>query len=192
MKKTSAYTLLEMIVVLAIFIIVFSSVIAIMLAGDRNWRIGRNIITEQQQARQAMSYIVRSLRQSSPQWGLTMEEDRILFYRPVFDANGNIIDTRWVIFRLNPLDSTQLIKSEQDLAPVVLAQDIDGIRFTGGCAGCAAFNCAAMAADCPVVMVEIRTRKNTVFTLVSKVMMRNAPLALSEDVPLIEPPEGEF
>lgn len=192
MKKTAAYTLIEMIVVLAIFILVFASVIGIMLAGDRNWRVGRNIITEQQQARKAMSYIVRSLRQTSPQWGFSMQEDRILFYRPIFDANGNIIDTSWVIFRLNPDDPSQLIKSEQGLDPVVLAEDVDGIKFTGGCAGCAAFNCAALAADCPVVMVEIRTRRNAVFTLTSKVMLRNTSVALSEDVPVIEPPEGEF
>jgi prepilin-type N-terminal cleavage/methylation domain-containing protein len=186
------YTLVEMMVVLLIFVFIFGAVITIMLASDRNWRTGRDIIIEQQEARKAIGSVVRLLRQSNPQWGITIENDKILFYRPVFDANGQIIDTRWVIYKLNPLDPHQLIKSEQGLPTAVITQDVEELKFSGGCAGCAAFNCAALAADCPVVAIEIKTRRHTLFTLNTKVLLRNTNAALPEDVQVAEPPEGEF
>ena len=192
MTGKRAYTLVEMMTVLLIFVFIFGAIISIMLASNRSWRTGQNIIIEQQEARKAIGNITRLLRQSNPQWGVTLQDDRILFYRPVFDVNGQIVDTRWVIFRLNPLDPRQLIKSEQGLSSVVIAQDIEGIKFSGGCAGCIAFNCTSLAVDCPIVMVEVKTRRNEVFTLTSKILLRNTGTALSEDVPVVEPPEGEF
>jgi type II secretory pathway pseudopilin PulG len=177
MKKTSAYTLIELLVVMAIFIFIFGSIISVMLASDRNWRVGQNIITEQQEARKAMDNIVRYLRQSSPQWGISVEANKILFYKPVFDANGTIVDTRWVIFKLNPANLQQLIRLEQGLNTVVVAQYIEDLKFT---------------ADYPVVTVEVKTKRNNTFTLISKVKLRNADTVLLAGVPLVEPPEGEF
>ena len=175
-----AHTLVEMMVVLSVFIFIFGAVISIMLASNNSWRVGNNIITEQQEARKVMDNITRLLRQSNPNWGVVPGENRILFYRPVFDVNGNIIDKRWVVFKLNPADPRQLIKDEQGLPTVVIAQDMEGLDFT------------CLAAGCSVVKVDVKTRINAVFTLTSEVLLRNTNPALAHDPQIIAPPEGEF
>jgi hypothetical protein len=175
-----AHTLVEMMVVLAVFIFIFGAVISIMLASNSSWRTGQHIIYEQQEARKAMDSITRLLRQSNPNWGVVPGENRILFYRPVFDVNGNLVDKHWVVFKLNPLDPRQLIKSEQGLATAVIAQDMDGLDFT------------CLMADCSVVKVEVKTRIDALFTLTSKVLLRNTNPALAYDPQIISPPEGEF
>jgi hypothetical protein len=168
-----------MMVVLAVFIFIFGAVISIMLASNSSWRTGQHIINEQQEARKAMDNITRLLRQSNLNWGVTPGENRILFYRPVFDVNGNLIDKHWVIFKLNPLDPRQLIKNEQGLSTVVIAQDMEGLDFT-------------CLAGCSVVEVKIKTRIDALFTLTSKVHLRNTNPALALDPQIIAPPEGEF
>ena len=170
-----AYTLVEMMVVLAVFIFIFGAVISIMLASNNSWRVGNNIIIEQQEARKAMDNIVRLLRQSNPNWGVTPGENSILFYRPVFDVNGNIVDKHWVVFKLNPADPHQLIKDEQGLPTAVIAQDMGS------------FNCTTAG---PVVTVNIATKVDNVFNLTSEVALRNTNPAVANDSQIIAPPEG--
>lgn len=192
-----AHTLVEMMVVLSVFIFIFGAVISIMLASNNNWRTGRNIITEQQEARKAMDNITRLLRQSNPSWNIggtlypvtITGGNRIDFYQPLFYANGNISTLSKVTYKLNPGDTTQLLRKIGAEDAVVAANNIDSINFSCGCLGC-----TGVSSACPVVMVEIKTRINTGFTLTSKVMLRNInpPPTSLEDAEISEPPEGEF
>ncbi len=197
MISKRAHTLVEMMVVLSIFIFIFGAVISIMLASNNNWRTGQHIIYEQQDARKAMDNITRLLRQSNPSWdiGGTLYPvtitggNRIDFYQPLFDANGNISTLSKVTYKLNPSDTTQLLRKIGTEDEVVVANNIDSVNFCGCPPGCAGVSTA-----CPVVEVRITTRINTGFTLISKVMLRNInpPPASLQDTEVSEPAEGEF
>jgi len=192
MKNQKAYSLIEMIVVMFIFVLLFSALMSFFIVSDKNWRSGQNRLTEQREARRGLDSMVRVLRQTNPAWGITINTDRILFYRPIFDSNGQIVQVRWVIFKIDPNDSTRLIKQEEGQPTVTLAEDVASVNFSGGCAGCSAYNCTSLAQDCPVVMITITTQKNTQFSLQTKVMLRNSAISLPEDVQVAVPPEGEF
>ena len=75
---------------------------------------------------------------------------------------------------------------------MVVATQIESIDFGGGCAECSAFNCTSVAEDCPLVTVEVKTRKDNVFTLSSQINLRNGNTNLGAGTGIEEPGEGEF
>ncbi len=195
------FSLMELMVVLALFTLLFASVLGILTISDRSWNIGHNKLTEQQEARKAMDDIARLLRQSNPQWDIngtlypaTISElsKRIDFYQPVFDATGAIASLRKITFKIDPGNSRQLLKKEGSDAAVPVTGELEDINFGGGCAGCAAFNCATVADDCPVVDIQVKTKKNADFDLVSQITLRNQNVVLDTGVTVEEPQEGEF
>ncbi len=203
-----AFTLIELMLVLLIFALLFGTMLTIMTTQDRSWRIGYDKVTAQQEARKAVDEIARLLRQSNPNWVVSgvnypvaiTANNRIDFYQPIFDAGGAITTLRKITFKLNPSNIRQLLKKEGVLPEVAVANDVDSVNFGGGCAGCAAFDCANVAIDCPVVTIEIRTRKlrevpwtsqMDQFSLSSQVTLRNTNVATS-DVVIEEPEAGEF
>ena len=213
MKK--GFTLVEMLVVLFIFSFLFAALLVILTNSDRSWRIGQNKLIEQQEARRAMSSMVRLLRQSSPDWGIYINatQDKIQFSSaPIVSScpvslicpDGSscsegdfcISKTR-VIFKIDPDDPHQLIKQEgTGAAWVPVAQYIESIKFSGGgCTGCdcnfsnaACSSCVTIDQDCPLVKIEVKTKKENEFTLVSYVNLRN-----TSPSSVVEPQaEGEF
>ncbi|MEK7225955.1 MAG: hypothetical protein AAB221_09760, partial [Bacteroidota bacterium] len=127
--------------------------------------------------------------------------NRIDFWQPIFDATGAITTLRKVTFKLNPSNIRQLLKKEGVLPEVAVANDVDSINFGGACAGCVAFDCADVAMDCPVVTIEIRTRRIRQvpwtsqmgqFSLSSQVTLRNTNIAASVGAVIEEPAAGEF
>ena len=205
LMNVRGFSLIEVMLVLLIFTFLFGAILTVMTTQGRSWRIGYDKVTAQQEARKAVDEIARLLRQSNPDWGSGHSVDiptdnRIDFWQPLFDAAGAITTLRKVTFKLNPDNIRQLLKKEGQLPEVVVANDVDSVNFGGGCAGCAAFNCtgpAAVAMDCPVVTVEIKTRKLRQvfqveqFSLSSQVTLRNTNV-VAGDVVIEEPEEGEF
>lgn len=198
------FTLVEMLVVVAIFSALFAAILTVLAASDRSWRVGRNKLIVQQEARKAMDNIARALRQSRPEWVTILPsecEDRkkILIYKPVFDGAGEIIDTRWVIFKPDPDNCSILLRKEEedaDWKPV--ATEIEAINFSGGdCPGCgcdfslsACSGCVNVTDSCPAVKVDIKAKKEIEFNLSSFLTLRNYDMVIGQ-VP--EPPEeGEF
>ncbi len=204
MKKIRSYTLVEVMAVLLIFTILFGALLSVLLTSDLSWRKGQEKLQEQQQARILLNNIVRLLRQANFQSGITIgtpEQDRILFYLPVFDAQGIETGATMVIFKPDPNNSKQIIfKNGGDWIPA--AQDIASLKFSaGGCAGCSCFSgtgcdsCTTVTDACRVVKIEVTPEiknkgpeeKN--YSLVSYVTIRNYFSTAS----VIEPPaEGEF
>ncbi|MBM3246526.1 MAG: prepilin-type N-terminal cleavage/methylation domain-containing protein [Candidatus Omnitrophica bacterium] len=190
-----AFTLIEMMLVVLIFILLFAALLTVFINSDHIWRTSQNEITEQQQARKAMDGIVRLLRQSKPEWVRISADQagstKILFYKPVFIQP---IETgAYVIFKLNPLNGRELVKKESDIDAnfVGLAQDIEWINFGGGCAGCLAFNCSPVDDSCPIVRIDIVTwREEASYHLRSFVNLRNFNI-VAGGAP-VPPPEGEF
>lgn len=195
MKK--GMTLLEMMVVVLIFTFLFASILTILATSDRSWRIGRNKLIEQQEARRAMDQISRLLRRSRPEW-ITISasgfpnRDKILFYEVVFDqVTRQTNPGPWIIFKPDLNDQRLLVtKDANDADWANVAGEIEAISFGGGCANCAAFNCAAVDPSCPIVRVDITTRRENNFTLTSFINLRNHT-AVSVGNPEL-PPEGEF
>ncbi|MFA6217360.1 MAG: type II secretion system protein [Candidatus Omnitrophota bacterium] len=198
--KHNGVTLLEMMVVLAIFVGLFSAIVTILTSSDRSWRIGQSKLQEQRSARVAIDTIGRYLRQSNPDWVISgnhypitiTSAERLDFYQPLFDTNGNITTLQKVTFKRNVSDATQLLMKVGTQPSVLVTDHIQSISFSGGCAGCAVFNCTAVASDCPVVLVSITTRQDNDFTLVSKINIRNWSVPLDSSTSIEEPTAGEF
>ena len=203
------FSLLELMLVLLIFTFLFGAILTVMTTQDRSWQTGYDKVTAQQEARKAVDNIARLLRESNQSWDIggtpypvtITAGNRIDFFQPVFDAGGAITTLRRITFRLNPANARQLLKEEGAVPDVaVVANDVDSINFGGGCAGCVAFNCADVAMDCPVVTIEIRTRRirqvpwtsqMDQFSLSSQVTLRNTNVAAAGAV-IEEPAAGEF
>ncbi len=197
MKK--GFTLIEMMIVLLIFSFLFAALLMLLMSSDRSWRLGQSKLIEQQEARKGMDQIVRLLRQSSPDWGVYIgsSQNKIQFSsKPVLNADDTISYTR-VIFKPDPADATILIKQEGSTADwVPVAQNIESIKFSGGaCTGCdcdfanaSCSSCTAVDNNCPLIKIEIKTKKDNEFSLISYVNLRNASM-----VSVPEPPaQGEF
>lgn len=180
-------------VVTAIFSAFFAMVFGVMTNSDQTWKLGQDKLAEQQEARKAMDNIARLLKQSNPGWvangtnyPVTISEgnSRIDFYQPVFDASGNIVTLKKIIFRLNL--TQQLLRKEGAAGEQVVANNVTYLNFGGGCSGCSGFNCTAVANDCPVVSIEVRSTKKNEFPLLSQVTLRNQNITLSGNVSIEE------
>jgi len=194
------FTLIEMMFVVVIFAFLFGAILVVMTSSDKSWRTGRDKITEQQEARKAMDNMNWMLRQSNPNWVISgtsypvtiTSNNRIDFYQPVFDEQGNIIMLQKVTFKLNPLDTTQLLKKIGTQSEAVIATKVQSLNFGGGCAGCSAYTCSTVATDCPVVKIDIQTLEDKGFSLTSKATLRNTNISLSDDTEVQQPESGEF
>jgi prepilin-type N-terminal cleavage/methylation domain-containing protein len=186
-----AFTLIELMLVLLIFTFLFAAVLTVLATQDRSWRAGYDKLTQQQEARKVIDNIARLLRESNPSWDIDGTPypvtitggNRIDFFQPVFDAQGVITTLRRVTYKLNPADTTQLLRKIGTDAESVVANNINSISF--------GFNCSPVAADCPVLKIDVTTQKNAQFTLSSQVTLRNTNIAAGE-AEIEEPPEGEF
>lgn len=204
----NAHTLIELMVVVVILVLLLGALFTALTNSDTSWRLGQNKLSEQEDARKGLDNITRLLRQSNPQWivsavsyPITISDGgkRIDFYQPIFDASDNISSLKKVTFKLNPSDTRQLLKKEGVSDPVVVANNIESLNFGGGCPGCAVFNCLSVDNDCPVVKVDILTKKcrsfehdHPAFSLSSQVAIRNYDISISSEIPIEEPGEGEF
>lgn len=195
------FSLVEMMVVLGLFTFLFGGILTVLAVSDRSWRGGKNKLIEQQEARKVINNISRLLRQSNPDWvisdthypvSITEQSKRIDFYNPVFNTDGQISSLKKVTFKLNPDNAHELLKKEGTSNTVVVTGEVEDISFGGGCSGCASFDCAVVAGDCPVVRIEVKTKKDLEFSLASEVTLRNQSIVLSSDVTVDEPAEGEF
>jgi type II secretory pathway pseudopilin PulG len=195
------FSLAEMLVVTAIFFTIFAMILTVLTNSDQTFRLGQDKLTEQQEARKAMDNIARLLRRSNPSWDIngtaypvtiSQGNARLDFYEPVFDASGNITRLKKVTYKLDPLDSTRLLKKEGTADERVIAHNLSYLYFGAGCSGCANFNCLTPANDCPQVNIDVRTMKRNEFELSSRIALRNLNTTLSEGVEVEEPQEGEF
>jgi prepilin-type N-terminal cleavage/methylation domain-containing protein len=182
LSAKDGFTLVELMVVTALFSAFFAMLLGVLTNSDQTWRLGQDRLVEQQEARKAMDNIARILKQSNPNWvvngtpypvTISAGNTRLDFYHPLFDASGSIETLKKNTYRLNPDNVQQLLKKEGAAGEQVVANDVSYLNFGGGCSGCGSLNCTNIANDCPVVNIEVRTRKKNEFPLVSQVTLRN-------------------
>lgn len=202
MKK--GFTLVELMLVVLIFSALFAALLTVLASSQRGWTTGHKQLEEQQEARKAVDSISKLLRKSNPDWVISgvhypvsiTDGNRIDFYEPVFDVNGNISYLKKVTFKLEQSESDplrkKLVKKEGTADSVTAADGIVNVVFGGGCAGCTSFTCTTVANDCPVVTLQVTTNKNAGFTLVNQVTLRNTNVSLDSATEVEEPEEGEF
>lgn len=205
MKK--ALTLIETMVVVGIFLFLFSAILTFLVASDKALRVGRNKMIEQQQARIALDEITRLLKCSNAYWDanhtLSMSENssRIDFYVPYFYPDccphcngsatctdeqaqvhviGDIQKMVKVIFKKNPVNPQQLLKKEGLNPEKIVAQNISALSFTWA-------DSAQTSVD-----INITTQVQGPYALHSRVFLRNKNITSPSDVIVEEPEEGEF
>lgn len=206
-KIKKGLTLVEIMVVIVLFLLLFGAVFAVSFDSERSWRTGQDKIICQQQARRVVDEITRLIRQSSVTWNIngvpysaliSDQNRRLDFFIPEFDSDGNIVSLRKITFKLDPDDPSVLLKKEGNAEPVVVARNIDNINFGAGCAGCVAFDCSALISDCPVVTMNIRTLRTGAqgrvfnFSLSARAYLRNQTATLAPETIIDLPGQGEF
>jgi type II secretory pathway pseudopilin PulG len=216
-SKKRATTFIELMVVTSIMIIVMGAVLIFLTMSDSFWEIGQNKLVEQQQASNTMSDIADLLQYSSPEWTdasgnnypVSLSNSRIDFYVPVFYASccpdncpeqsvcidvdgsihsdGEIASLTKVTYKIDPNDSSKMLKKVGNNAETIVANDINTIAFDCGCSGC-----SAVDNICPVVDITITTQREAPYSLRSKIALRNQNRTLDSAVEIEEPQEGEF
>jgi|GEM_PF-1726418 len=209
-------TLVELIVAAAILSILVASIFAFFISMDKSWQAGQHQLSEQRQARMAISDIANSLRRAQIddeyQVSISDANKRIDFYVPNFysdccpkcgggscaaqcEGSGGECHTRGeikrlskVTYKLNPDNPSQLLKKEGVNPEKVIANNISAISFTCGCE-----NCIEVNEDCPRIDIGIVTQVRSLYHLNSKITLRNINVTLPDDrLSDEEPDEGEF
>lgn len=194
--RRSGHTLIEILVVVGIFLLLFSSWASILLNSERSWQIGKNKLMEAQQARRATDRLVGLLRESNPAWNvsnttypvtLSAGNTRIDFYTPVFNSSGNVTSLRKVTFKIDPANSTQLLMKEGTDPESVVAAAINAFTVNCACTGCVAID-----TSCPRASINVVTLKNVGFNWTAQVTLRNTAMTVPPGIIVEEPAEGEF
>lgn len=194
--RRRGHTLIELVVVFCIFLVLFSMFILIFRNADRGWEIGRGKIIESREARRAADKLAGLVREANPDWvinathypvTISNNNSRIDFYRPIFNASGNVTSLQKVTFKLDPADSTRLLMKEGTAAETVAATSVEHFFVDCGCAGC-----TEVSEACPRVRMDIETMKEAGFDWESQVTLRNLNMSVSTAALVEEPAEGEF
>jgi prepilin-type N-terminal cleavage/methylation domain-containing protein len=206
-RQEKGLTLVEILVVIVLFLLLLGAVFAVSLDSERSWRTGQDNIICQQQARRVVDEITRLIRQSSVTWNIngvsysasiSDQNRRLDFFVPEFDSDGNIASLRKITFKLDPDDPAALLKKEGNSNPVTVARNVDNIYFGAGCTGCVSFDCSTLVSDCPVVTMDIRTRRAGAqgrvfnFSLSARAYLRNQTATLAPETIIDLPGQGEF
>jgi len=192
-KRTSdfGFTLLEVVIVLAIFGVLMGAIFASISTSRKGWEEADHQIVRQQEARKALDRISWELRTTNPEWdinstlysvSINAAGDQIDFYRPVFDAYNDITELRVVRYYLGGTGNTQLLRREGTESPTVVANDIGTQK---------PFFSFANPPDTSVVDISIPVTKNgTTFALTTRANLRNREVDLEPDTSVVIIPTG--
>lgn len=194
--KYCGFSLIEVMVVIAVFSIIIASVFSIMTIGRNAWYQGGTAIDVQQEGRKAMDKMVRELRESGSQkqnlpTSSPYQANEVIFQISVgVDTDGNIIwgaTTDWAdsttvtasyaikyylsnnkIYRsvLNSYPSGSVVGTD-----TIMANNIQSLTFTGNVSPATTINITVVAEK--TVLQGGASQRNLQFTLTSKATLRN-------------------
>ncbi len=108
MRKDKSFTLVELMVVLAIFVVVFGIILALLSIGQASWQSASSKIIVTQELRRGMEYMVRELSQagnSTISLAIGGTSNSISFKMPQdLDGDGTILFSNNVLEGLRPPD----------------------------------------------------------------------------------------
>ncbi len=199
-RGEQAFTMIEMMVALTLFSLLFAVLIELMINSDMFFKKGQDRVAEHMEARKVLDVLSRELRPASPDWLIggthylltVTNSTRMDYYTPVFGSDNTLAGVSKVTYKLDPSDPSQLLMKKGTGPEQVVSGKVSSVRFGAGCAGCSSFDCAVPAADCPVVRMEVTTFQGNPFTLATKIRLQNQNEVVPGSTPIEEPEEGEF
>ncbi|MDD5355553.1 MAG: type II secretion system protein [Candidatus Omnitrophica bacterium] len=185
-KTKKGYTLLELLIVVAVFGIIMSALFSSITYSRSSFQNAGYQIDRQQDARRAVDKIAWELKKSSPVWemdggrysvSINEDGDQLDFYVPVFDEDNQITELKAVRYYMNTANTSQMLRKEGIEDAVVAANNI--------------YNTASQKPfftfNDPIVVISIPVVKNnTVFTLTTQANLRNRDVQLGEEVTVEE------
>ncbi|HOW43120.1 MAG TPA: type II secretion system protein [Candidatus Omnitrophota bacterium] len=164
-RKKKGVTLVEMMMVVLLFTGILSAMLFILMHSDTYWTRGQAKIDYQAKARVAIIDLAKQMRQSKASWvrisntDLGNSSDYTLFYRPLFDADGNYTGTSWVVYRFDEVNN-QLLKREQgELVYSTLIDNVENAQWFAS-SDCATFGSTTVSTTCPRVRFALVVRTN--------------------------------
>lgn len=118
-NKITGFTLIEILMVMFLFAVIFGLTLSLIYYSNQSWRIGRLKQQTQQEARKALDFIALELRESAPVWHvdgidyniqINASGDAISFYVPSVNNSGTITGLEEVRIYCAGQDNRQLYK----------------------------------------------------------------------------------
>lgn len=141
MKKIlKGFTLIEILIVVAIFSVVMTFIYSIMASGRSSWYTADTAIYVQQQARQALDVMAKELRQSSTSVISGVPADDVNYTSITFripedtDSDGDVLNSTYDVEWSNPISysrnaNSQIYRNATDAQPSILANNINSLLF---------------------------------------------------------------
>jgi len=183
--QKNGFTLIEIIVVLAIFGIVTSAVFGSIANSRQTWDKARSQMDRQAEARRALDRIAWELKESCPSWkinstffnlSINTAGDRMDLYLPMLDSNNKVSSLYAVRYYIGGINNSQLLR-KVGANVEVLANYIDNAQE---------FKPLFDYSNPPLntmVDIAIPVRKdNTTFVLQSRANLRNRSEILESEV----------
>lgn len=129
LKNNRGFTLLEMMVVIAIFSIIMAAVFLVLATGRNTWLSGTAYIQVQQEVRKSKEWIVKELSQGRHSTvAITAGGSTVDFQIPLNVNEGGGITWQQIRYTLGGLNNRQLLRNEGANIKV-LANDITAVNF---------------------------------------------------------------
>ena len=141
----SGFTLIEILVASALFLIIIGAITAVLRVAEMSWNSGMGSVHAQQQARQAMDGMLKEIRQSkSMDLNVTAPGDIITFNVPIDITTSPITYSADITYYLNNTANQIIRENPPGTNSKVLANNVTQLNFccqggtlTGDCYDCA-------------------------------------------------------
>ena len=190
MLRVFGHTLIELMMVLAIFGILLSAIFGIISSSRSSWESGAGQIARQQDARRGIDRIAWELKSTDSSWNVSstlysvsinVAGDQIDFYQPVF-VNNSITELRAVRYYVGGQNNAQLLRKEGgDIT--VATNNIDNVVSQKPFFS---FNSTPNIIDISIPIIK----DSTTFVLASQSNLRNRETQLDADEVVVVDIEG--
>ncbi len=134
-ENRQGFTLIELMVVITVFLIIISSIFAVLVGGKRAWFISEAQIDINNDARRAIQRMTQELSQTAPSrftiTNISANEDRIIFQTASSYAARVVVWGDQIQYSLGGVDGAQILRTDLNTAAVeVLASHVTRLLFT--------------------------------------------------------------
>lgn len=115
------FTLIEVMIVVGLFSVLFGVMVGIMYNSDLFFKKGQEKIAQQVEARKVLDILARTLRPAAPNWNIggvsyplaaSNNFTRLDFYVPEFDSDNALSGVKKVTYKLDPVDPSRLLMKQ--------------------------------------------------------------------------------
>ena len=209
MRGSRGVTLIEMLVVVALFSVMFAVMVGLIYNSDTYYAKGTEKVDIQFEARRILDTLARELYGAASSWnwnGTHLEltittvgnDTQLDFYAPKFASNNSLSGSTQMNYRFDA-SQHRLFMTKGNATETVVSEYVSSMKFTVGCSGCSSYTCTSFAnatPDCPVVRMEVGVTKQVAgaaaanFTLSQKVTLHNQNSTIPPDGDNEGPGEG--